>query len=58
MVVSLELPGAQHAFELFHSPRTHHVVRAVQRFLDAVRSAHRPSGSAPSFLPGPSVLPG
>jgi acetyl esterase/lipase len=57
-VVNLELPGAQHAFELFHSPRTHHVVRAVQRFLDAVRSAHRPSGSAPSSLPGPSVLPG
>lgn len=28
-----ELPHAQHAFELFHSPRTAHVVRAVDRFL-------------------------
>lgn len=28
-----ELPHAQHAFEIFHSPRTAHVVRAVDRFL-------------------------
>jgi len=28
-----ELPHAQHAFELFHSPRTARVVRAVDRFL-------------------------
>jgi acetyl esterase/lipase len=41
-VVSLELPGAQHAFELFHSSRTGHVVLAVQQFLDTVRAAHPP----------------
>lgn len=28
-----ELPHAQHAFEIFHSQRTAHVVRAVDRFL-------------------------
>ncbi|MCP4006832.1 MAG: alpha/beta hydrolase [bacterium] len=28
-----ELPGAQHAFETFHSLRTTHVVRGVERFL-------------------------
>ncbi|MFO7590426.1 MAG: alpha/beta hydrolase [Acidimicrobiia bacterium] len=39
-VVSLELPGAQHAFEVFHSPRTHHVVHAVHRFLDTIHAAH------------------
>jgi acetyl esterase/lipase len=30
-----ELPHAQHAFEIFHSLRTAHVVRAVDRFLAA-----------------------
>jgi acetyl esterase/lipase len=39
-VVSLELPGAQHAFEVFHSPRTHHVVHAVHRFLATIHAAH------------------
>ena len=28
-----EIPGAQHAFEVFHSKRTTHVVRSVERFL-------------------------
>jgi len=31
-----ELPGAQHAFEVFHSWRTTHVVRGVERFLSWV----------------------
>ena len=39
-VVGLELPGAQHAFEVFHSPRTHRVVHSVHRFLDTVHAAH------------------
>jgi acetyl esterase/lipase len=33
-----EIPGAQHAFEIFHSLRTTHVVRAVDRFLSFVYS--------------------
>jgi acetyl esterase/lipase len=33
-VVYGELPGAQHAFELFHSVRTDHTVNAVTEFLE------------------------
>ena len=36
----VELPGAQHAFELFHSPRTHRVIRGVHRFLGSIYSEH------------------
>lgn len=32
-VVYAELPGAQHAFEVFHSIRSAHAVRAVDRYL-------------------------
>ncbi len=32
-VVYAELPGTQHAFEIFHSTRTSHAVQAVNRFL-------------------------
>jgi acetyl esterase/lipase len=39
-VVFIELPGAQHAFELFHSPRTHRVIRGVHRFLGSVYSEY------------------
>ena len=34
--VFLELPGAQHAFEIFHSVRSEAVVRGVHRFLASV----------------------
>jgi acetyl esterase/lipase len=37
-VVYGELPGAQHAFEIFPSVRTHATVNAVERFLAVVRS--------------------
>jgi len=33
-VVYGELPGAQHAFEIFHSVRTDHAVNAVTEFLE------------------------
>lgn len=36
-VAYAELPGAQHAFEIFDSPRTLHSAGAVHRFLEAVR---------------------
>jgi len=39
-IVYAELPGAQHAFDMFPSLRTGHVVRAVERFLDYVYSGH------------------
>ena len=32
-VVYAELPGAQHAFDVFHSIRSAHTVRAVDRYL-------------------------
>jgi acetyl esterase/lipase len=37
-VVYAEIPGAQHAFEIFHSLRTTTVVRAVDRFVSWVYS--------------------
>ena len=37
-VVYLELPGTEHAFDVFPSIRSDHVVRAVGRFLEAVRT--------------------
>ena len=40
-VVFLELPGAEHAFEIFHSIRSEATVRGVHRFLEHVRSHHR-----------------
>jgi acetyl esterase/lipase len=39
-VLYLELPGTQHAFDVFPSVRTDHVVRAVARFLEALRRSH------------------
>jgi len=35
-----EIPGAQHAFEIFPSPRTLHVLRGVEQFLDFVHSRY------------------
>lgn len=52
-VVYAELAGAQHAFEIFHSLRTRHVVRGVERFLAHVHGAKRqrprPPGSEPAL---------
>ena len=39
--VFLELPGAQHAFEIFHSVRSEVVVRAVHRFLASVHRSRQ-----------------
>ena len=40
-VVYAELPGAQHAFDVFPSIRSAHVVGAVERFLRWTLAAHR-----------------
>jgi acetyl esterase/lipase len=40
-VVYVELPGGQHAFDVFPSIRTAHVTRAVERFADWVYSARQ-----------------
>lgn len=40
-VVYVELPGAQHAFDTFASPRSLYAVDAVERFLTVVHGRHR-----------------
>jgi acetyl esterase/lipase len=45
-VVYAELPGAQHAFEVFHSERTSATVQAVDRFLAWNYSRYRAETSA------------
>jgi acetyl esterase/lipase len=39
-VLALELEGAQHAFDTFHSPRSAHAVRAVTAFLEHVHAQY------------------
>jgi len=39
-VLYAELPGAQHAFDIFCTPRTARTVEAVRRFLEAIRFEH------------------
>ena len=41
-----EMPGAQHAFEIFHSWRTTHVVRGVERFLAWVLAQDRQTAAS------------
>ncbi len=44
VVAYIELPGAQHAFDLFHSPRFEAVIDGIEAFATAVSSApHVPS---------------
>jgi acetyl esterase/lipase len=45
-VVYVELHGAQHAFDVFGSPRTRRMVRAVERFLYVVHHDHAASAPA------------
>ena len=68
-VVYAELPGAQHAFDVFHSIRSAHSIRGVERFLrwvhaergpaigdegNAVRDAS-PGRSSPAGPPAPAT---
>jgi acetyl esterase/lipase len=50
-VVYAELPGAQHAFDVFASVRSAQVIRAVERFLRAVRLGIAAPGAALSATP-------
>jgi acetyl esterase/lipase len=45
-VVYAELPGAQHAFELFPSIRTYHVMDAVEYFCEHLYARHEASAGA------------
>jgi acetyl esterase/lipase len=56
-VVHVELPGAQHAFEVFHSPRSAHAVRAATAFLEWAHARHR-AARAEAARSGDRVLDG
>ena len=59
--VYAEVPGASHAFDVFHSTRTANAVRAVDRFLAWIVDRHGPGrtpepeavGLAPELAPVP-----
>lgn len=50
-VVYAELPGAQHAFDVFHSIRSAHVIRGVERYLRWVHSTRDLSGRPTAGVP-------
>ena len=56
-VAYAELPGAQHAFEIFHSVRTDHTINAVGHFLEWTHAQWQQergevTGSAPAEAGG------
>jgi len=51
-VVYAELGGAQHAFDIFCSPRTAHMLAAVLKFLDATHAVTRLESAKPSLDDG------
>jgi acetyl esterase/lipase len=58
-VVYVELPGAHHAFDVFHSVRTLHAVAGVDAFLAWLVSVDRPAGlAAPAARPGATAPSG
>ncbi len=56
-VAYVELPQAQHAFEVFSSVRTAYVLRGVERFLAFVYDEHLRRESARGVLPARDVRP-
>jgi len=50
-VVYAELPGTQHAFEVFPSIRTVHVINGIERFLLYVWARHREATGDPDAVP-------
>jgi acetyl esterase/lipase len=54
-VAYAELPGTQHAFEVFASARTGHVVRGVARFLAWVYAGYLEQRDAPALPAGDRV---
>jgi len=50
-VIYIERHGAQHAFDVFGSPRTRRTVKAVERFLFAVHDAYEHHPAAPLAPP-------
>jgi acetyl esterase/lipase len=56
-VVYAELRGAQHAFDIFVSPRSVPVIEGVERFLSAIHAAHKAGAlEKPTSEPEPEPL--
>jgi len=55
-VIYAELGGAQHAFDIFCSPRTAHMLVAVLKFLDATHAVTRVESAKPSLDDGVAYL--
>jgi acetyl esterase/lipase len=55
-VLYAEVPGASHAFDVFHSTRTTNAVAAVGRFLGWVVARHRDRGAAAVPPPAPVTI--
>jgi short-subunit dehydrogenase len=53
--VGAELEGAQHAFDVFCSPRTSHMLVAVLKFLDSVHASPASSVTPPDLVALPSL---
>ena len=51
--VYIEVPGANHAFDVLDSLRTHYVISGVQRFLDSIRATTDQSSSIETTIDGP-----
>jgi hypothetical protein len=51
-VIYAELTGAEHAFDLFCSPRTAHMLDAVLKFLDATHAAASPAETPETLADG------
>ena len=47
-VVYAELPGVQHAFDIFHSTRSAHAVEAVTRYVERLHAARTAATDAPA----------
>jgi acetyl esterase/lipase len=56
VVFYAEIPGAQHAFELFSSPRTRRTLDGVQRFLYECYDRHTASAVVSRRAPSPATV--
>ena len=56
-VVYLRLPGAEHSFDLFHSPRFDAVIDGIERFAIWLRAMSTPASKAET-IPAPGELDG
>jgi acetyl esterase/lipase len=56
-VAYAELPGAQHAFDIFHSVRSAHTVNAVARFLEVVHAGYVARAEAPLAIAEKPIEP-